>query len=70
VIGPGGDAPTGAAELGADDQELLRVRDRLEQACAAGDHDFDWLLVDVRREISERTRVACLEDRCKRECAE
>jgi hypothetical protein len=44
------------------DQQLLTLRDQLElRREQDDDHRFDWLLKLVRKEISERARIACLE---------
>jgi hypothetical protein len=43
------------------DQELLAIRDRLEQDREQGDTRYDWLLTVVRDEITERARQACLD---------
>lgn len=54
-------APSGDDRQQAD-KDLLAIRDRLElRQEQHGDHRFDWLLSQVKTQISERARQACLE---------
>jgi hypothetical protein len=44
------------------DRDLLAIRDRLQlRQEQDNDHRYDWLLKQVKDQISERARQACVE---------